>query len=176
MSGSIVLGGTTIMELDKAHSANDLLRSTNSSITYGGTLIVTNVGGSFTGGETYKLFDSITASYLGSFAAIQLPALPPGLSWNTNLSANGTISISGSAVSTKPTIARISISGGNIILSGTNNTGLGGQYHVLSSTNITTPLINWTVVTNGTFDGSGNFSTTNAAGTNSRQFYILQVP
>ena len=176
VSDSVVLGGTTIMELDKAHGTNDLLRSTNSSIAYGGTLIVTNVGGSFTGGETYKLFDSGTSSYLGSFATIQLPTLPPGLSWNTNLSANGTISISGSVTSTKPTIARISISGGNIILSGTNNTGSSGMYHVLTSTNITTPLINWTVLTNGTFDGSGNFSTTNATGTNDRQFYILQVP
>ncbi len=176
VSDSIVLGGTTIMELDKAHGANDLLRSTNSSIAYGGTLIVTNVGGSFTGGETYKLFDSATSSYLGSFAAIQLPALPPGLSWNTNLSANGTISINGSVVSTKPTIGRISVSGGNVILSGTNNTGSGGTYHVLTSTNIATPSINWTVLTNGTFDDSGNFSITNVAGTNGRQFYILQVP
>ncbi|HWC60755.1 MAG TPA: autotransporter-associated beta strand repeat-containing protein [Verrucomicrobiae bacterium] len=176
VSGSVVLGGTTIMELDKVHGVNDLLRSTNSSITYGGTLIVTNVGGSFIGGETYKLFDSGTSSYLGSFAAIQLPALPSGLSWNTNLSANGTISISGSAVFTKPTIGRISINGGNIILTGTNNTGLGGTYHVLASTNIATPLVNWTVLTNGTFDGSGNFSSTNAVGTNAREFYILQVP
>jgi autotransporter-associated beta strand protein len=176
VSDAINLGGTTIMELDKANGTNDLLRSTNSSITYGGTLIVTNLGGSFIGGETYKLFDSATASYLGSFSTIQLPSLPPGLSWNTNLSVNGTLSISGSAVLTKPTLAHISINGASVVLSGTNNTGPGGTYHVLISTNVTTPLSNWIVLTNGTFDSSGNFSSTNARGTSSRQFYILQVP
>lgn len=177
VSDAIALGGTTIMELDKANGTNDLLQSTNSSISYGGTLIVTNVGGSFTGGETYKLFDSATGGYLGAFSSIQLPPLPAGLSWITNLSASGTISISGSVVvSTQPTIGHISISGANVILSGTNNTGPGGTYHVLTSTNVVTPLANWTVLTNGAFDASGNFSTTNAVGTDSRQFYILQVP
>jgi fibronectin-binding autotransporter adhesin len=173
---AIVLGGTTIMKLDKSHATNDVLQSTNSSITYGGTLVVSNVAGSFTGGETYKLFDSATASYLSSFSTIQLPSLPAGLSWNTNLSASGTISISGSVVVTPPTISHVSLSGGNVVISGTNNSGPGGTYHVLSSTNLTVPLTNWTVLTNGTFDGSGNFSTTNATGPGPRQFYILQVP
>ena len=57
------------------------------------------------------------------------------------------------------------------------NNGAGGTYQVLSSTNLTVPLTNWTVLTNGTFDGSGDFSVTNSVGnTNTRQFYILQVP
>src|ERR1700760_2341649 len=41
VSDAITLGATTIMELNRASGTNDLLRSTNSSITYGGTLIVT---------------------------------------------------------------------------------------------------------------------------------------
>ena len=69
------------------------------------------------------------------------------------------------------------MSAGNIIISGTNNSGPGGGYQVLTSTNLTVPLTSWTVLTNGTFDGNGNFSVTNSIGTtNSRQFYILQVP
>jgi len=135
------------MEMNRASNTNDLLRSTNSSITYGGTLIVTNLGGSFTGGETYKLFDSAIGGYLGSFSAIQLPLLPAGLSWNTNLSANGSLSISGSLILAKPAITRLSIIGANIIVSGTNNTGAGGTYSVFTSTNVALPLANWTFLT-----------------------------
>ncbi len=75
-----------------------------------------------------------------------------------------------------PTFQHISFSGGNLILDGTNNSGAGGSFHLLSSTNLSLALTNWTVVTNGTFDGSGRFVITNAAGTNSWQFYSLRVP
>ena len=53
--------------------------------------------------------------------------------------------------------------------------GLPG-YHVLTSTNVTLPRTNWTVLTNGTFDLTGNFASTNALGTNQQRFYLLQVP
>jgi hypothetical protein len=46
----------------------------------------------------------------------------------------------------------------------------------LTATRLTIPLTHWTVLTNGAFDVNGNFSTTNAAGTNGGQFYILQLP
>ena len=175
VSDAIILGGTTIMELNRASGTNDLLQSTNSSITYGGTLIVTNLGGSFTGGETFKLFDSATGGYPGSFSAIQLPLLPTGLSWNTNLSANGSISISGSLNLTKPTITHLSVTGGNVIISGTNNIGAGGTYSMFTSTNVALPLMNWILLTNGTFDANGNFAVTNTT-SGDRSFYILRVP
>jgi hypothetical protein len=76
----------------------------------------------------------------------------------------------------RPTIQRVALSGGNVILSGTNNSGPGGTYHVLTSTNLLLPRTNWSVLTNGSFDGSGNFSFTNAIGANSRQFYTIRVP
>jgi hypothetical protein len=46
----------------------------------------------------------------------------------------------------------------------------------LTSTNVQLALTNWTVLTNGSFDAKGNFSITNAIGTNQRQFYLLRVP
>ena len=46
----------------------------------------------------------------------------------------------------------------------------------ITATNLELPLTNWLVLTNGTFDSSGNFSSTNAVGTNAQQFYILQAP
>lgn len=75
-----------------------------------------------------------------------------------------------------PTIRQIVMSGANIIISGTNNSGSGGTYRMLTSTNLLLPRTNWTVVTNASFDGKGNFSFTNAIGSNSQQFYTLQVP
>jgi hypothetical protein len=75
-----------------------------------------------------------------------------------------------------PTIQRAMLSGGNFIMSGTNNSGPGGTYHVLTSTNLLLPQTNWTVLASGSFDGSGNFSFTNAIGTIPQQFYILRVP
>lgn len=75
-----------------------------------------------------------------------------------------------------PAIQHITLSGTNILLNGTNNSGHGGTYHVLASTNLQLPRSNWTVLASGSFDSSGIFSFTNAIGTNAQQFYILQVP
>jgi len=75
-----------------------------------------------------------------------------------------------------PTIQRAYVNGGNLIVSGTNNCGPGGTYHVIVSTNLLLPRTNWTVLTNGSFDSNGNFSFTNAISTNSERFYMLRVP
>ncbi len=75
-----------------------------------------------------------------------------------------------------PTLFRTVISGGSFIMSGTNNSGSGGTYHVLTSTNLLTPRTNWTVFTNASFDSSGKFAFTNVIGTNQGLFYILKVP
>jgi hypothetical protein len=75
-----------------------------------------------------------------------------------------------------PTIQQVAESGGNFIMTGTNNLGPGGSYHVLASTNLLLPLTNWTVLASGNFDSNGRFSFTNAIGTNSWQFYLLRVP
>jgi hypothetical protein len=75
-----------------------------------------------------------------------------------------------------PVFQHASLGSGKIILSGTNNTGPGGTYHELTSTNLQLALTNWTVLTNGSFDPKGGFVITNAIGTNQRQFYRLLVP
>ncbi len=76
-----------------------------------------------------------------------------------------------------PEILLVSASDGNFIASGTNNGGPGGTYHVIVSTNLLLPLTNWMVLTNGSFDGNGNFSFTNTiSSTNSEMFYRLRVP
>ncbi|HWY31235.1 MAG TPA: hypothetical protein VNX46_10790 [Candidatus Acidoferrum sp.] len=75
-----------------------------------------------------------------------------------------------------PQIVSITLSGGNMILSGTNGT-FGQTYYVLSSTNVALPLNQWTRVLTNTFGNGGTFTVTNSVTSGSpRQFYLLQVP
>jgi hypothetical protein len=76
-----------------------------------------------------------------------------------------------------PQILRVSAKGGNFIMSGTNDSGSGGTYQVLASTNLLLPLTNWSVLTTSNFNSLGNFSFTNSiSSTNPGMFYILRVP
>jgi len=172
VSSAVALSGTTLMELNKTAATRDQIISSG-NINYGGTLSVANLAGTLAAGDSFKLFSG--AAYIGAFTATN-PATPgTGLIWDTSsLNSNGILKIAAGTVS--PTISGITVSGGNIVITGMNNTGSGGTYHVLSSTNLAAPLTNWTVLTNGTFSGSGNFSITNAMGGSRQEFYILQVP
>ena len=122
-------------------------------------------------------------SYVGTdpFANLTLGTLPAGVTATlVDDTANSTIDLnitSVPVVTKPPTIQSISFVGGNIVITGTNNIGTVGTFHVLTATNPTVPLADWTVVTNGSFDASGNFSATNAVDfTNPAGFYILRVP
>ena len=53
--------------------------------------------------------------------------------------------------------------------------GNGQSYRVLASTNLTLPLTNWLVLTNGTF-GAGLVNFTDSAATNARKFYRIGSP
>jgi len=130
----ITLAGTTVIKLN-GNGGNDVLQS-SSSIHYGGTLNLVNISGSpMAAGQSFQLFSAGTLS--GSFASIT-PTVPgTGLAWDTSQLSNGLIS-----VITVPVITSTKVSGGNLILSGTGGTA-NGNYVVLSSTNVVTPLINW---------------------------------
>lgn len=80
------------------------------------------------------------------------------------------------APQTAPTIQQVMMNVGNIIVTGTNNSGPGGMYHVLTSTNLLLPRTSWAVVATGSFDSTGKFSFTNAIGTSPPRFYTLRVP
>jgi autotransporter-associated beta strand protein len=171
-SGAVVLSGTAMMEVNKTAATHDQI-SSSGNITYGGTLNVANLAGTLAAGDSFALFNG--ATYTGAFAAI-VPATPgAGLVWDaSSLNSNGTLKIAAATV--PPAISSITVSGGNIVISGTNNVGSGGTYHVLASTNLALPLASWPVLSSGTFSGSGNFSYTNTMGGNQLQFYILKVP
>ncbi len=100
INNSLSLSGTTLMEVNATNGASDLIRGVT-SLGYGGTLVISNLGGTITTSNTFKLFSA--NAYTGAFAALS-PATPgAGLAWNTNtLAIDGTLRV---LSTTTPTLA-----------------------------------------------------------------------
>jgi autotransporter-associated beta strand protein len=103
-------GSTTFMKIDQASSTNDVVAGLT-AVSFDGTLTVTNLGGTFVGGESYQLFSA--GSYNGNFTATNLPVITP-LNWNWN-PTNGTLSVV-SGTATTPTNITYSVSGSTLTL------------------------------------------------------------
>jgi fibronectin-binding autotransporter adhesin len=179
-TNAIALNGTTRMEVDKIQSTSDLLALVNdtpTTITYGGTLDVPVVAGSLAPGDTFKLFSA--NNYIGSFAAIT----PANVTWNTsNLNVDGTltvVSIAPTGPTTNATITSVTLSGTNLLVHGTNNNvpNTAGHYVVLTSTNLSTPLSNWTPMATNTYtSGTFDFSIPVVPGTAQKYIDVQAVP
>jgi autotransporter-associated beta strand protein len=90
-SVTLAAGSTTRIEINKTSATKDLLDASG-TLTYGGTLIVTNLSGTLAEGDSFKIFDA--GSYGGSFSAMVLPTLAANVMWNTApLATSGTISV-----------------------------------------------------------------------------------
>jgi hypothetical protein len=170
----------------------------------GSALTVNGQNFSGAAGRLSVFFGSTTANSLSVLSDSQILATVPGgsgtvdvtvqsgvnetdtISGNTNANVNAPIFGYGTSplnaadkftfLSPAPTIQYVSLSAAKITLSGTNNSGPGGTYHVLTSTNLLLPRTSWTELTNGSFDSTGRFSFTNSIGTIPWQFYTLRVP
>jgi autotransporter-associated beta strand protein len=112
---TVTLGGTTIMEINRAASPNSdrLAASTN---IFGGTLTVNNIGAALVAGDTFTLFTSVTNT--GAFATTTLPTLPSGLDWSNSLASNGRLTVIAIAVvNLTPTNIVTSLTNGILTLS-----------------------------------------------------------
>jgi len=103
-------GGVTVLEISKTSQTNDLLLATG-TLTYGGTLFVTNLSGTLAAGDRFKLFQA--GSISGSFGSNSLPNLSAGLAWNTVNLSSGVLSV----VQTTPTNLMWNIGSTNLNLS-----------------------------------------------------------
>jgi len=169
---SPLLQGATFMEISRNGTTvtNDQLQVMG-SLTYGGTLTVTNIGPNpLASGNHFQLFSA--APYAGSFTAISLPPLAPGLNWTNKLTVNGSIDVVGTPL---PKFASITLLGTNVIITGTN--GLAdAPYTVLTSTNVVLPLSNWVNIATNQFGPNGEFSFTNGIAPGIPQrFYRISI-
>jgi hypothetical protein len=166
-------GSTNFLELNRALQTNDTVTA-GQSLTFGGTLIVTNLSGDLASGDSFKLFAA--PSYLGSFSAVQLPVLPPGLAWTNELSTTGSIRVISNLPAEPPAFGAVSVIGADLVMSGSN--GLpNGSFFTLTATNVTQPAATWARVATNQFDANGYFNLTNPIDPATPQlFYRLQLP
>lgn len=89
----LTLAGIASMEISAALSDADLI-AVAAALAFGGTLNVTNLGGSLIEGQSFDLFDFDFAQSSGIFSAVNLPSLDSGLEWNASaLYTTGVISV-----------------------------------------------------------------------------------
>jgi hypothetical protein len=148
--------------------------SVTGNLTNNSTINVTNAAGFIA--TNYTLF-----TYTGTLSGTPvLGATPTGFTGYTYSLSNNAASkqilfvVSNTAVTTQPSFGNVSAAGGNMIISGMGGTN-GENYYVLTSTNVATPLTNWTRLATNQFIGT-NFIFTNAIGGNPKLFYRLQLP
>jgi autotransporter-associated beta strand protein len=169
---TLAAGSTNLLEISGTPLSADKLKVLG-TLTCGGSLIVTNIGGSaLAAGDTFKLFDAAVIS--GSFSGITLPALTGNLFWNTNnLFVDGTLTV---ASPTPPVLGTIALAGNKLIFSGSGGSA-GGNYYLIGTTNLTVPLTNWQRLQTNQFGSGGSLNCTNTINANWPQgYYRVQVP
>jgi autotransporter-associated beta strand protein len=174
IDGSLDNAGNMLFKINKSLSPpNDSL------LVYGtltnevtGTLTVTNLGPALVVGDTFSLFIGGTP---GANMIRIIP--PPGVTLLNNLAVNGSIQVT-AVTQPPPQITSVKVSGGNVILAGINGpTGGGYTYYVCSSTNLTTPLTNWTTVATNLFNSDGSYTCTIAQPPGvPHEFYVIKLP
>lgn len=162
VSNSATLNGSVIMNLKRGSGVtNDEIVA--SSISASGTLTVTNLGADLQNGDKFQLFNLAVPG----FATVSLPQSNASdtttYQWRNDLAVNGSITVTNVVVSggptTNATITKVTLSGTNLVLHGTNNNvpNTGFHYVVLTTTNISAPLSSWTPVTTNSFNSDGTF-------------------
>ncbi len=151
ISNNLTIAGKVVIAINKSlsPSSSEVVVTGTLANSASGTLSVTNLGAALAVGDRFQIFSK---PLTGSAMAVS----GGGVLWNNNLAVDGSISVAPAAT---PVIASISFSAGNLVLSGTNGLPSDG-FSVLTSTNVATPLTNWTTLSTGSYDASGNFALT----------------
>jgi autotransporter-associated beta strand protein len=170
ISNSLTLqaGSTTRMEVNASILANDTVRGL-SSVSYGGTLVVSNLSGTPATGQSFALFSARGAG--GNFSSLT-PQLTGSVRWRFD-PASGVLSVV--ATNSQPRFAAFNRAGTNLVMQVANGAP-GVTNYVLTSTNLARPRTNWTRLATNVFDLSGNFTFTNAVSPATPQrFFLISV-
>jgi hypothetical protein len=91
VNNTLALAGQTLIQLDRNAATNGSVRGVT-TLTYGGSLVLSNLTGTLARGDSFKIFDA--TAYSGAFSSItSSPALAAGLNWW--MDGNGTVLING---------------------------------------------------------------------------------
>ncbi|HEY3761071.1 MAG TPA: polysaccharide lyase family protein [Verrucomicrobiae bacterium] len=142
-------------------------RATSLNGTY--TIIATNVFAPVVGGAITNGAYLDAAAPFGTNYYIVASVNPNG---STNSSPVNAVVVAPS----QPQISNIQFVNGNFVISGGNGSA-GRPYYILTSSNLTLPVSQWTPLLTNYFDNNGNFAGTNAIPPGAPQsFYLIQVP
>ena len=114
ISNTLALAGNAQFFVNRTNAQNSSRISGVTSVTYGGSLTVSNLADALQLNDTFTLFSAAATS--GSFTATNLPALTAGLKWVWNPSL-GQLSVANAVtVNTTPTNIVSSVSGNTLTL------------------------------------------------------------
>jgi fibronectin-binding autotransporter adhesin len=175
MSNNLVLAGTCQMEVNLTAGTSDKVVGI-STLLYGGTLVITNVGAqAFSNGTVLKLFDAAIYGFAGSLS-IQPGSPGSGLYWDASqLSVDGTLHVTDVAppLPPAPTINSFTpVTGGySISFTGQN----GAAYSLRASSNASAPASSWTVLQSA-MQVNGSITFTDVSGSHPQRYYIITSP
>lgn len=159
----------TLMEVNAATLGHAAVQGL-SSVSYSGTLTVSNLAGAPALGQSFPLISAASAS--GNFSSLT-PQLTGGLRWRFD-PAHGVLSVV--ATNSQPRFAVLNRAGTNLVLQVTNGAP-GITSYFLTSTNLAAPRTNWTRLATNVFDVSGKLIFTNALNpATAQRFYLISVP
>lgn len=170
LSNALVLQprSVTRIEVNAATSVHDRLQGMT-NVSYGGTLVVSNLAGTPALGQSFPILSAASSS--GNFTALT-PQLAGGLRWKFDPAA-GVLSVVSSA--SQPVITHVVMDSGQVILLVTNGPP-GGTSHLLGTTNLALSMTNWTRLATNVLDASGSCRFTNAmALILTQRFYCVSV-
>jgi fibronectin-binding autotransporter adhesin len=179
VANNITLGGRLLLELDTATvQTNDKLVSVGGTITYGGTLVVTNIGPALQVSNVFQLFPSAVTA----FSSIQLPVTDTNgytYAWTNRVAIDGSIMLLSAVppvtVNPNPTNIVSSVLGSTLTLSWpASHTGW------VLQTQTNSRSIGLTMATNTWYDVAGSMSTNlvdiPVNKTNPTVFFRLRLP
>ena len=168
ISNELDLSDQTMLQFGLGTVSDQVVVSGN--LTLGGLLNITNTGGF--GAGTYTL---LTYGGALTMSSLTIASAPAGFVCTVSTNTPGQIQLI-VQLPAPPVFGGINLAGGNLVFSGTGGVS-NATFYLLGSTNLDTPLTNWTRLLTNQFDGSGNFNITNVLDTNAPQdFYLLEAP
>ncbi len=179
----LTLGGGTLhitnnLSLTSTNALTFVLGTNAATIAVTGNLKLTGtnniIAGVGFGAGVYTLF---TCGGTLTSNAIVLGSTPAGYNYSLSTNTAGQLRLTVTALAPPPLLkfGGISLSNGNIFLTGTNGPA-GSNCFLLATTNLALPLSNWTRLATNQFDAYGNLLCINSRDSNiMRQFYRLQT-